>query len=281
MHNDQRFRFWLKIGLICLAMMLVFAGCASKNDTRRPPVKPVTEEDLPPQKVKPDHLALARQLMAKGYYDVALVQLKEKEEKDGKTAETRFFTGVCEREEGDLWKAEDAFREAIRIDDEYASAYDGLGSTLFAQDRRNEALEALEHAVALNPGRANFQNNLGYAYLLENRLPEAEKYFRKSIALMPGYSLALNNLGFCLVRLGRDTEALKIFQQALSMAEAYNNLGVAYERSGDRLKALTCYKEALRESPDLAQARKNASRLEHDLVMPNTEATEPITVEPH
>ena len=52
--------------------------------------------------------------MVKGYYDVALVQLKEQEKKEGKTAETRFLSGVCEREEGNLRKAEDAFPEAIR-----------------------------------------------------------------------------------------------------------------------------------------------------------------------
>ena len=245
--------------------LLFFIGCATKRDIKRKPLPPPLEENLSSREVKPDHLALARQLIEKGYHDVALVQIAEAEKKNGPNPESRFLTGVCEREEGRLIEAEAAFQEAIRQDANYAPAYNGLGITLFASGKPDEGLKAFEQAVSLNPGEAAFQNNLGYGYLLESRLPEAEKHFRKSTALMPGYPSALNNLGFCLIRLGRDAEALQALQRMLSPGEAYNNLGAAHERCGRPWKALVYYREALRKSPNLAQARKNVSRLEQEL----------------
>ena len=279
MRHDRLLTNLRILGLIC-ALMLFCVSCAKNANTRRDPPMPLTQEDLPPLEAKPDYLALARQLIEKGHYDVALVQLEEEEKKQGTSPETRVLTGVCEHAEGRLTKAEQAYRDALRINPDYPPAYNRLGVTLFALDRREEAREALARAVSLNPGDAEFQNNLGYAYLAEGRLLEAEKCFRKSIALMPDYSLALNNLGFCLVQQGRDEEALEVFLRTLPVGEAYNNLGAAYERLGDRDKALLLYKHALRKSPDLIQARRNTARLERSLIRPSAEggATEKAEV---
>jgi len=280
MTSDWRTTFWVGICWILAALMLSSMGCAAKGNVRRTPPAPWSENAAPSERAKPNHLALARQLIEKGYHDVARVQLEAAEKDKGQSAETRFLIGVCERGEGRLVRAEQAFRDTIRLDAGYAPAHDGLGVTLFALHRREEALEAFGHAVSLNPGEAHYQNNLGYAYLQEGRLLEAETCFRKSMTLMPGNTLAMNNMGFCLVKLGREAEALRVFRRALPAGAAYNNLGAAYERCGKRRQALAFYKKALRASPDLVQARENAARLERNFIGSNPEATRPEETEP-
>ena len=62
---------------------------------------------------------------------------------------------------------------------------------------------------------------------------------------------------------GKPAEAIHQYREAVridpSLAEAYNNLGVALMQIGKRDEAITCYRRALVLKPDFAKARKNLS----------------------
>ena len=172
---------------------------------------------------------MAHKLIQRRHYDVALVQLREIETTNENKAEVQTLMGICYREEGQLRKAEKAFQKAMETEPEFAAAYNGLGITHYSAEKYDEAEKALKRAVELDPGRADYQNNLGQLYFKNDNLPLAEKHFRKSVTLAPDFSRAVNNLGFCLALEGKNDEALRTFLIHMTLGQACNNLGVAYE----------------------------------------------------
>ena len=91
---------------------------------------------------------------------------------------------------------------------------------------------------------------------------DAEVAFRKATALAP-FRNSHYNLGNSLYRQGRVSEAiqeylaqLKVKDEALK-AEALFNLGNAFFATGDTLKSLEAFKEALLLKPEDGQARQN------------------------
>ena len=211
---------------------------------------------------KPDHVALASQLMERGYFDVALVQLREAEVSNDNAAQVHYLRGVCHRKEGRLAEADASFRKAIRHDSGMAAAYDGLGLVLWADGRKEDARKACARAVALNPGSADFQNNLGYCHMHAGAYEEAGRCFRKSLTLDGMNRRALHNLGTCLVLAGREKEAYRELTRALPPGQAYNDMGVACEQAGHNERAIAYYRKALAVSPSLKQARQNMERVE-------------------
>jgi len=57
-----------------------------------------------------------------------------------------------------------AYREAVRINPEDASAWNNLGGALYDLKRYNDAIDAYRHALWINPEFAEAWFNLGVAY---------------------------------------------------------------------------------------------------------------------
>ena len=210
---------------------------------------------------KPNHLALARDLIQGEFYDVALLRLKEAGKENSGNPEVFCLMGVCKRELGSCEDAVRHFKRALKLDGDYAPAYNGLGLTYAEIKEKVKARKNFEQALHLNPARSDFHNNLGYLQLLDGELAMAEDCFRKSLAISPDFMLAKNNLGICLGMMGKEDEALSIFRSIMSTAAALNNMGVIYEKLLQQEKAIALYKRALKEAPQFEEARKNLLRL--------------------
>jgi Flp pilus assembly protein TadD len=122
--------------------------------------------------------------------------------------------------EGDLPRAEAAFREAVRLRPDDAEALAGLGLTLTKSGRPNEAAVLLRQVTRLTPKAAEAHYDLGLALAESGRLAEAEACFHEALRLNP------------------------------NCAEAHGNLGNAYEGQGRFAEALACYQLAVWLSPD-------------------------------
>jgi len=211
--------------------------------------------------IKPDCLKLARDLVKRGFYDVALVQLEEAKKENLKNVEIYYLMGICKRENKEYNEAARDFHEATRLDPDYAPAYDGLGLTCDLMGEREKAWTNYKKAISLNPARADFYNNLGFSEILGERFKEAKLHLLKSVSLYPAYKKALNNLALCYAMMGEDEKALAVLKKISSPANACNNMGAMYQLKGDMKKAAAMYKKALKINPDMAEAGKNLKQL--------------------
>lgn len=80
-------------------------------------------------------------------------------------AKSRLEAGNALVELGRFAQAAAEFREAVRLDPDYAEAYNNLGIALAEQGDMAPAVEAFRQAVRLDPANAESQSNLGSAVL--------------------------------------------------------------------------------------------------------------------
>src|SRR5260370_1268376 len=72
-----------------------------------------------------------------------------------------------------------AYEQAIRLDPNFANAYNGKGIALYGLKRHEEALAAYEQAIRLDPNFANAYYNKGIALNDLKRYKEADQAFEK------------------------------------------------------------------------------------------------------
>jgi FkbM family methyltransferase len=93
------------------------------------------------------------------------------------------------------------------------------------------------------------------------RLGEAEKIYRQIIADHPDEPDALHLLGVVAYQKSDPDTAISFMSKAASInknsPEYHCNLGNAYKMKGNHLKAVRCYREAIRLKPDYAEAYNN------------------------
>jgi tetratricopeptide (TPR) repeat protein len=85
------------------------------------------------------------------------------------------------------------FQQALSIS-KSGLAYSLIGMVYAKQNRRAEALEALEQAEKLDPNLETTYVNRGNVYLLAQEFDKAESQFRRALELNPADSLARNGL---------------------------------------------------------------------------------------
>ena len=121
-------------------------------------------------------------------------------------------------------KAIAAFKEAIRLDENYAPPYAGLAVALelnyYDDDRvaRHEsAVRAAQTAIELDPGLAEGHAALGLLLLgdTQNELERAERALRRALDLDPSLSIAYAWLSRTLRKQGRYEEANAVQEQGL------------------------------------------------------------------
>jgi tetratricopeptide (TPR) repeat protein len=160
-------------------------------------------------------------------------------------------------------EAMDLFKQAERIN--LAVAHYSLGNAL-VQSRTSEAIAEYKEALRLDPDYAEAHNNLGSALLLTGRTAEAIHEYEQALRSNPAYAKAHNNLGNALVQTGRAPEAINHYKEALRItpnsADAHNNLAAALTQMGQVSEAIAEFKAALQINPASTDARNNLAKLE-------------------
>ena len=104
-----------------------------------------------------------------------------------------------------------------------------------AQDYAHAILD-YDQAIRLNPEYAEAYNNRGYAYYWNGDATRAIADYSRAIKLRPNYPYAYNNRGAAYMASGHSDQAIGDFDYALKLqpdfSQAYINRGNAYLRLG-------------------------------------------------
>jgi len=137
----------------------------------------------------------------------------------------------------DLATAEAAFRRVIRAFPDFAPARGNLGVILRRLDRIAEGQAVFHAALALDPGQGDIWSNLSSLEREWRDNRAAEVAVRRSLRCSPTHVPALCNLGNLLLDEARYGEAATCYRRALKerpdQAEAHKNLGLTLLTLGD------------------------------------------------
>jgi TolB-like protein/Flp pilus assembly protein TadD len=151
-------------------------------------------------------------------------------------------------------KAIAAFKEAIRLDENYAPPYAGLAIALSINNAdwdavRESILRAANTAIELDPKLAEGHAALGltlldHAILLgdkEDNLERAERSLRQALELDPSLSMGYSWLSYTLLEQGRYEEANTVLEQGLLIDPLHPvmsyNMADRLKRLGERERA--------------------------------------------
>ncbi len=153
---------------------------------------------------------------------------------------------------GRLPEAMAEFKEAIRIDPRFVLAYANVGGTyLYQMGDVASALPVFQKILQLDPGNAWAQDSIGWSYFAKNDLPLAQAAFEKAVAANPQATLSRYRLAHTHRVQGHYQQALETLQQIqkvdASETSVFYDMGVVYERMGDRQKARESFTRFRRE----------------------------------
>ncbi|HEX8914885.1 MAG TPA: tetratricopeptide repeat protein, partial [Humisphaera sp.] len=118
---------------------------------------------------------------------------------------------------GDPLGAEEHYREAVRINPNYALAWRNLGLTYVNRRRAPEAVAALRRAIELEPDSADAHRLLGEALYRTGDRPAAEAAVDRAIALDPASATAHVTKGNMLLARGDAAAAAESYRTALRL----------------------------------------------------------------
>jgi tetratricopeptide (TPR) repeat protein len=116
-----------------------------------------------------------------------------------------------------------------------------------------EAIVLYQAILAIRPDHAPALINLGTIHYNQREYEHAEQLYRRATIADPEYALAFFDLGNVLDEMQRLAEATESYQKAVALvpqyADAHYNLALAYERQGQRRRALRHWLAYVRLDP--------------------------------
>jgi tetratricopeptide (TPR) repeat protein len=110
------------------------------------------------------------------------------------------------------------------------------------QNRKTDAMAIYAQILDADPHYTAALINLGTLYYHQKKFDRAEELYRGATEADASYVLAFFDLGNVLDELQRPDESIEAYQRAIDLspgyADAHYNLALAYERKGERRRAL-------------------------------------------
>jgi len=116
-------------------------------------------------------------------------------------------------------EAEREFKEAIKLNENYASAHQWYGSYLAAQGRFEEAIKETRRAQELDKTSPVIQSQLGLVYFFSGRFNEAVEECNKTLKLFPEFFVARRYLGLSYAQMGQYSQAWSELENAAAASK--------------------------------------------------------------
>ena len=158
---------------------------------------------------------------------------------------------------GNIDEAITNLRQAIKLNPDFAAAYNNLGTILQIQEQFTEAKECYEKVLELNPNIAQAHSNLATIWQLEGNIEQAKKGLKQALQLNPHYTPALTNLASIYQQEGNFAEAKKLLTQAIKQEpqniSAQLKIVTILSEEGYLNKALAILNSLLKQQPENAE----------------------------
>lgn len=189
------------------------------------------------------------------------------------TADDWFLRAEKARQQNDNKAAIEYYTRAIRLNADYASAYNNRGLLRQNFNDNKGAIADFEKAIQLNPDDSFAYNNRGNALSELGEREGAIADYSKAIQLNPVNAGAYYNRGIDRYRLGDNRGAIADFEKTIQLnpdnALAYNNRGNALSELGVLNSAIADYDKAIQLNPDYPGAYYNRGNTRFRLSDPN------------
>ncbi len=213
------------------------------------------------------HKELAQIYLKDGRYTEALQELELARQTDKCDAEVYNLLGIAYMAKKDYEKAEECFREAIKLNPNYSEAYNNYGSLKMLQENYQEAIIYFEKALS-NPFYLNShiaKANLGWAYYKLRDKEKAILYLTSAIKENPHYVKSLIYLGLIYLDEGELDLAEFYLKRALkidrSSGEVRYYLGEVFFRKGQLELAKELWQSIVFLSPESEWAYQAEERI--------------------
>ena len=154
---------------------------------------------------------------------------------------------------------------------EKARLHYDIAGDLLKKGEFPKAIEQVEKAIEINPKEAEFHNLLGLIYLNRGYLDRSEASFFKALELRPEYAEVNNNLCGLYITKNLWNEAIAQCGKAVSHLtyaspeKAYHNMGWAYYKLGNLMKAIENYNKSLSYRDGFYLAHQNLGIVYFDM----------------
>lgn len=187
--------------------------------------------------------------------------------KDKRDTEAWYMLGAINGQLGFYEESIECFRKVIALQPS-AEAFDNLGLALYRRGEIGAAGEAFREALKVNPEFARGHFNLGILFKDQGEYLTALEHFQRVVQLVPSWFEAVSNCGFALDSLGRVDESIACFENALKLqpdnVQVMLALGAALMKLQSYPQALLCFQRALqRNSLDEILQNKVGIALQH------------------
>jgi tetratricopeptide (TPR) repeat protein len=205
------------------------------------------------------HGGLGSALLETGQLDPAVTALQTSI-KLKPISQTYCNLGMAVSFKGELTKAIEYYKKAIRLDAKNAKAHYNLGNAMLAQVKLAEATAQYKKALSIDPNYAKAHGNLAVALAQQGKSGEAMKHFAEVVRLQPDSPDAHFNLAGALLEQGRTEEAIEQCRQVLRLqpqdVDTLCIVGDILIQQGQLQEAIKQYREALKINPEHPGAKR-------------------------
>ena len=248
----------IRLLLLGLATQLL-VGCVTETTGG-------SELEPDPQAALERRVGLARQYIGRGDWENAKRNLELANDIDANSAEVHEAFGLVYQSTGELDRAEQSFRRALRVDPKFSRARNNYAAFLFSLGRYEDAERefALVTEDSLYSGRPMAFINLGFARLNLGNTAGAEDAFSRALRMDRRNPRALLEMGFLRLAAG-DVDAAEryygVYRTVIQRQPARGLLlGIEIARAKGDQNALSSYELALRnmypDSPEYKAYRQ-------------------------
>jgi tetratricopeptide (TPR) repeat protein len=147
--------------------------------------------------------------------------------------------GIAYHQMQDLRAAEKHYKQAVKVNKNYAEAINNLGTVYYARKSYRQAINQYKKALRVNPQSASFYSNLGVGYFARKDYKRAAEAWQQALAIDPEVFEARGNAG------GVSVQERSI--SAEDRAKFHYSLAQTYAKKGMNDRALLYIRKALEE----------------------------------